>query len=132
MKVHLITLLTTLLAATPMSFASQINDCGDSSFDNETSGGSPKVSDCQKIASNIAGGGSWYLDDSTTQRQLVQYGTCAFGARLTENGPNYIGNQDIIDLINDSISKFQSNGLVGSKGSMSCGGSGVAWALYHT
>lgn len=36
-----------------------VNDCGDSTFVNQSSGGSPTVSDCQQIARNIAGGGTW-------------------------------------------------------------------------
>jgi hypothetical protein len=48
-----------------------------------------------------------------------------------------VGNQDIIDLINDSVSKFQRDGLVGSKGVMNCQQLGldltyVLWGLYHT
>lgn len=35
------------------------NYCGDSTFINQTSGASPKVSDCRVIISNISGGGTW-------------------------------------------------------------------------
>ena len=36
-----------------------INNCGDSTFVNQSSGGSPRVEDCLRIARNIAGGGTW-------------------------------------------------------------------------
>ncbi|KAL2820977.1 putative necrosis-inducing factor-domain-containing protein [Aspergillus cavernicola] len=131
MKIPTFALLAPLLAAT-YAAADSINDCGDSSFDNNSSGGSPEVSDCQQIAANIAGGGSWTLDGSSVQRQLVQYGTCAFGAWAT--GLTYIGNADIIGLIDDSISQFEWNGLVGASGEMDCqyGPSRTYWAIYHT
>jgi hypothetical protein len=35
------------------------NHCGVSTFVNRSSGGSPKVADCQQMARNIAGGGTW-------------------------------------------------------------------------
>ncbi|KAF2830339.1 hypothetical protein CC86DRAFT_402385 [Ophiobolus disseminans] len=117
-----------------------INDCGDSSFENQSSGGSPKVSDCQQMARNIAGGGTW----TTTfylQRTLVTHKTCAFGVYSqgsSNTGTAFnVGNQDIIDLVNTSIAKFQWNGLVGAKGKMPCEGvradwADVEWGLYHT
>ncbi|KAE8130935.1 putative necrosis-inducing factor-domain-containing protein [Aspergillus pseudotamarii] len=117
-----------------------IDDCGDSTFENQTSDASPLVSDCQQITRNIAGGGTWEVEDFGGQHQLVQYGTCAFGVTGDKsiNG-FYVGNSDIIDLINDSISRYNWNGKVGSKGSMGCqsltglmGGVTVTWGLYHT
>lgn len=120
-----------------------VNDCGDSSFENQTTGGSPAVEDCLQIAANIAGGGTWEVEDiAFDQHQLVQYKTCALGVTgvATEGaGAFLIGNQDIIDLINSSIDQFQWNGLVGAKGYMTCieGGAqniqvGVEWGVYHT
>ncbi|KAF9053378.1 hypothetical protein BJ165DRAFT_1524072 [Panaeolus papilionaceus] len=42
-----------------------------------------------------------------------------------------VGNQDIIDIINDSIKKFQSSaGRVGAEGVMKCDSSKVDWGLY--
>ncbi|KAJ5831849.1 hypothetical protein N7474_000160 [Penicillium riverlandense] len=94
-----------------------INDCGDSSFTNESTGG-----------------GTWEVD-GRTQHQLVQYGTCGFDVETKAKGFK-IGNQDIIDLINSSIEQFQWNGVVGSKGDMSCqdliSHVSVFWGLYHT
>ncbi|KAB8532537.1 hypothetical protein FH972_025482 [Carpinus fangiana] len=118
-----------------------INDCGDSSFNNNSSDGSPTVADCQMIASNISGGGTWEVEQLTpSQHQLVQYGTCAFGVQTDDTSINgaYIGNQDIIDIINASIEQFEFNGLVGASGKMECqslqgnaGSAVVEWGLYH-
>lgn len=84
-----------------------INDCGGSTFVDESSGGSPLISDCRQIATNIAGGGSWEVENFLAQQhQLVQSGTCAFGVQgdgEAEDDGFYVGNQDIIDLINSSI-----------------------------
>ncbi|KAH8662546.1 putative necrosis-inducing factor-domain-containing protein [Xylariales sp. PMI_506] len=108
-----------------------VNDCGDSTFENQSSGGSPLVSDCLQLAANIAGGGSWRLE-IYEQRTLATYGTCAFGATA---GPSvtYIGNQDIIDLIHTSVDRFTWFGLVGAKGQMPCQlfGYTVSWGIYH-
>ncbi|GFF25316.1 hypothetical protein IFM46972_01364 [Aspergillus udagawae] len=104
---------------------SSINDCGYSTFVNQSSGGSPRVDDCLQIARNIAGGGTWVVSAvAGVHHQLLQYGTCAFGVEHDPDfadGPIYkIGNQDIIDLINDSVNRFQWFGLVGAKGEMDC------------
>ncbi|KAJ6179583.1 hypothetical protein N7519_010044 [Penicillium mononematosum] len=98
-----------------------INDCGDSTFINQSTGGSPLVADCQHLARNIAGGGTWKVTFTDSQHQLAQYGTCAFGIE-GDNPMNtaYVGNQDIIDVINTSIAKFQWEGKIGTKGTMAC------------
>jgi hypothetical protein len=157
------TVLVTLLAAASAAPASlqarkSVNDCGSSTFENQSSDGSPLITDCQQIATNIAGmfshflhlspplithklgGGTWSIGTGGGgQHQLVQYGTCAFGVN-TEDSANvgHIGNQDIIDLINESISRFSYNGKVGAKGKVGCqsatglvGGTEFIWGLYH-
>jgi Pathogen effector len=122
------------------SAANSVNDCGDSSFTNETSNASPSVNDCLQIASNIGGGGTWEVENiAQQQHQLVQYGSCALGVQGSGSGQGdwfHVGNQDIIDLIHSSIDMYQWNGKVGSKGNMPCQGAGgnvnVNWGLYHT
>jgi hypothetical protein len=173
-----LTVLATILAvasaapsAEPISLEARnsVNDCGDSTFENQSSDGSPLIVDCQKIASNIAGtskpsalpspisdttlfhpgfianmhfvgGGTWSIGNGGDgHRKLVQYGTCAFGVDKSDTtNVGYVGNQDIIDLINESIRRFSYNGKVGSKGSMDCqSAQGVVdsvrfgWGLYH-
>jgi len=129
----------TMYISKSLMAASSVNDCGDSSFINQSTGGSPLISDCQQITRNIASSGTWPVA-SGAQRKLVQYGTCALGAQLS-NTANiaYVGNQDIIDLINTSIDKFSWNGKVGAKCTMDCqsargliGSSRVDWGIYHT
>lgn len=116
-----------------------INDCGDSSFENDTSNASPTADDCEMIARNIAGGGTWEVPFSG-QHQLVQYGSCAFGVQWNGNTAThyYVGNQDIMDLINSAVTMFEWNGLVGARGVMNCEsdelnamGGNVLWGLYH-
>ncbi|KAJ5605485.1 hypothetical protein N7510_008266 [Penicillium lagena] len=113
-----------------------INDCGASTFVDQTTGGSPTVSDCQQMIDNIADGGSWEVPD-TAQRQLVQYGTCAFGAQQdSDGGIIYVGNSDIIDLVTTAIDLFQWEGLVGATGDMPCNivgasTSNTTWGLYY-
>ncbi|KAH7129015.1 putative necrosis-inducing factor-domain-containing protein [Dactylonectria macrodidyma] len=127
-------------AKSALEARASINDCGDSTFINQSSGGSPTVNDCRQIAYNIRNGGTWTVGAGGEHHQLVQYGTCAFGAQGDGSiNAAYIGNQDIIDLINSSIDKFQWNGLVGAKGSMGCqslkglvGGATMNWGIYHT
>ncbi|KAF5668773.1 RF2-like protein [Fusarium denticulatum] len=142
-------LMAAFAAASPITESStstltkrkSVNDCGDSTFENHSSGGSPLLADCQRIARNIAGGGTWTVGAGGEHHQLVQYGTCAFGAQGAGSNMNaaYIGNQDIIDLINSSIEKFQWEGKVGAAGVMGCqsltglvGSVNMRWGIYHT
>ena len=71
------------------------------------------------------------------QHQIAQYGSCKFGIQATNlHGNIYfkIAAQDIVDIINDSISKFGASGRVGAKGNMDCKGNiqsqSVLWGLY--
>jgi len=138
-----IALLATLGLAAPTSpvpasenpLVKRVNDCGGSTFENQSSGGSPTVADCRRLHDNIAGDGTW-ISNPNTQRTLATYGTCAFGVDNTGLGIARIGNEDIRDLIRDSINRFQWNNLVGAKGRMTCqgptGDQTVTWGLYHT
>jgi hypothetical protein len=126
-------------AALLLAKRGQENTCGDSTFENKSSPASPKVSDCQTIARNIAGGGKWTVGAGGEHHQLVQFGTCAFGAQGAGSDMNsaFIGNTDIIDLINDSIRRFEWNGLVGASGVVGCrsmtglvGGVRMRWGIY--
>lgn len=130
--------------AIPLDRRNSVNDCGDSSFINQSSGGSPLISDCQQIAANIHAGGTWsvYEGADLSPTQIVSYGTCVMDVkgRTPDDGTFKIGNQDIIDIINSSIEKFAWNGLVGAMGTTACQGffggedytSTVDWRLYHT
>lgn len=76
-----------------------INDCGDSTFVDETSDASPLISDCEIIVSNIQNGGSWTTGDGGYWRQLVQFGTCALGVQGDFQAQVfYVGNEDIMNV----------------------------------
>ncbi|KAK3898494.1 hypothetical protein C8A05DRAFT_47209 [Staphylotrichum tortipilum] len=118
-----------------------VNECGDSTPNNRGSDASPPVSDCKVLVSRIeATGGNWQVDWSLRkQHQLVEYGKCAFGVTgiggNSDNAWYYIGEEDISNLIRDSIAKFGGTGKVGTMGTMWCRGSGshtqeVEWGLY--
>ncbi|KAI2719895.1 hypothetical protein CBS147318_3201 [Penicillium roqueforti] len=90
-----------------------INDCGSSTFINQSSGGSPLVADCQHLARKLGQSVPAVLDTA------------------------HIGNQDIIDVINSSIAKFKWEGKIGAKGTMGCqtvtksGNTPMTWGIYH-
>jgi hypothetical protein len=119
--------------------SAKINDCGNSSFENQSSGGSPLISDCQILVDNIRGDGTWTTMVGD-QRQLAQLGTCAFGVYVPGNNLHLykVGNEDIRNLITDSIRMFGWQGKVGAKGLMPCQPVGgpdddwVEWSIYHT
>jgi hypothetical protein len=62
---------------------------------------------------------------------MVTYGTCAFGATAETAVGVKVGNEDVRDLIRDSIAKFSWQGKVGAGGRIEYNG-GVTWGLYHT
>lgn len=115
--------------------------CGLSTFEDRTSRASPRIEDCLHIASNIAYSGRWDIDMFLgKQRRIADYGTCAFGVQGHPISPGeiktYIGHEDIIDIINDSIDKFGADGLIGARGIMECldyrGRQRIVdWGIYH-
>ncbi|WEW59000.1 hypothetical protein PRK78_004468 [Emydomyces testavorans] len=113
--------------------------CDSSTFEDQTSGASPPVSDCLQIVKNIQGtGGEWEVENALGQQhQLVQFGKCRFGVQGKGKDGNvdfHVGAQDIIDIINDSVKRFGGSGKVGSTGTMQCRGTvkkqNVEWGLY--
>lgn len=157
MKLPIATALTTLLAfaqAAPATSsepdlqarsARHVNDCGKSTFENQSSKASPLVADCRQLARNIANGGTWVSHDPywtsgnrdvPKWQQLAKYGTCAFGIKATSgedmSGHDAkVGNEDIINIIHTSISKFEWHHKVGAKGTMYCQGDVHGWYLTH-
>ncbi|KAK5799831.1 hypothetical protein VI817_002043 [Penicillium citrinum] len=115
--------------------------CGDSTFVDQTTDGSPLIEDCLQIIKNIQEDAS---TDYTTQvlgknqRRIVEHATCAMGVEATEEKGNadfVVGGQDVIDIINESVKRFGRDGKVGAKGNMDCNGNikgqGVLWGIYH-
>jgi hypothetical protein len=115
------------------------NVCGISTFISLTSGASPFVKDCLSIVNHVLDKGHWQVEAGSGKlHQLVQSATCAFGVRYKSNSVAgyHIGSSDIVDIINDSIRMFASDGRVGSTGSMPCNdaqseSANVEWGLYH-
>ncbi|KAF9890425.1 hypothetical protein FE257_005830 [Aspergillus nanangensis] len=114
--------------------------CKTSTFVDQTSEGSPTVPDCMQIVRNIANtDGQWKVENAIgSHHQLVQFGSCAFGVQGMRKDGNvdfYIGAQDIVDIISESVRRFGGSGKVGAKGEMSCEGTikgqDVEWGLYH-
>lgn len=114
--------------------------CGDSTFVDQTSDASPKVDDCLTIIKNIEGDAS---SDWTTEvvgkphREILSYGSCAFGVEATKVHGNVnfvVGGQDVKDIILDAIDKFARDGKVGAKGNMECNGNTkkqpIKWGIY--
>jgi GH18 family chitinase len=116
------------------------DDCGDSSFENQTSGASPDVEDCLAIIKNIEGDGGteWTTQVvGKNQRKIASAGSCAFGVEATKVNGNVnfkVGGQDVIDIINEAVKQFGGDGKVGAKGDMKCNGNtkdqDVKWGIY--
>ncbi|KAL4789112.1 chitinase [Aspergillus venezuelensis] len=124
----------------PCDLPPGINECDDSTFEDETSDASPLVEDCLQIIKNIEEDGS---TDFTMQvagmphRQILQHATCAFGVEATKQDGNVnfkVGGQDVINIINDAVNKFGGK-KIGAKGEMKCNGNmhdqDVMWGIYH-
>ncbi|KAK8070737.1 hypothetical protein PG997_010940 [Apiospora hydei] len=117
----------------PHAHDSRHDVCGASTLENRSSSASPRAEDCRQLARRIAGGGGmWTFGDlgSGVQQTLATYGTCAFGAEALDwfpyvvRGTSYfqhakVGSQDVVDLVEDAVDRFEWEGLVGARGS--CG-----------
>ncbi|KAL3481105.1 putative necrosis-inducing factor-domain-containing protein [Aspergillus californicus] len=110
----------------------RITHCGTSTYENQSSGGSPLIDDCLQLAGNIASGGDWTTWFWT--RTIASYGTCGFSVWTGNYEPDKIGNQDVITIIQESIRQFSWQGLVGARGEMYCTEETypMTWAIYHT
>lgn len=125
----------------PCDIPPGLSECSDSSFEDQTSGASPKVEDCRQIITNIQGDGStkWTTQVvGKNQREIASSGSCHFGVEATKVNGNVnfaFGGQDVIDIINDAIEQFgNADGLVGAKGDLQCNGNikqqAVKWGIY--
>ncbi|CAI7608393.1 unnamed protein product [Penicillium viridicatum] len=91
------------------------DDCQSSSFIDQTSDASPSVSDCMQIVNNIINtDGEWTIQVvGERQHALVSYGGCKFGVQATDEHGNVnfkVAASDIVDIIEESVSKFGGNG----------------------
>ncbi|OIW23925.1 hypothetical protein CONLIGDRAFT_637162 [Coniochaeta ligniaria NRRL 30616] len=99
---------------------------------------SPLAGDCIKLAQRIRGAGEWKVESIYgNHHQLVEYRTCAFGVMGIQFAYNFnLGNQDIIDLLRDSVRDFTVDGKVAASGKMQCVGRfaksvWVEWGIYR-
>ncbi|KAF9037159.1 putative necrosis-inducing factor-domain-containing protein, partial [Panaeolus papilionaceus] len=118
-----------------------VGTCDDSTFINQSSGGSPRVDDCLQITRNVDPNRVYTLPIDS-YFEIESFGTCAIGgfsAFVRPMSNVKIGGQDVIDIITDSVRRFQWNGLVGAKGDMRCQmnpdlyhwSQRVDWGIYH-
>ncbi|ORY12617.1 putative necrosis-inducing factor-domain-containing protein [Clohesyomyces aquaticus] len=132
------------MPTTPRAESSRLtprtNDCGASDFVNASSTGSPLISDCLQIAANIVHGGAFFITAVNFEHTIASFGSCAFQVQTSDFGIVHVGNEDIIDLINESIARFAApnpgQNFVGASGQMGCQTVGhtapVAWAIIRT
>jgi hypothetical protein len=107
----------------------RINDCDYSSF-NEWLRPAP-LADCQKIYDNIVGSGTWSIK-AMLEKTIVSYKGCGLTVYNHEWVDwIYIGNDDIRDLIRESIARYNDGHNVTAKGDVWCKSSlvGVQKAL---
>ncbi|EKV10555.1 glycoside hydrolase family 18 protein [Penicillium digitatum] len=114
-----------------------VTKCSGYTYQDETSSASPKVSDCQTIIKNIQGTNGEWTTGIGHQREIAKFGSCQFGVQnvgVTGDVTYYTGSQDIVNIINEAISRYASDGLVGAAGYMECSGDAdhqkVKWGVY--
>ncbi|KAK8139989.1 hypothetical protein PG984_000055 [Apiospora sp. TS-2023a] len=118
-----------------------ISDCGDSTFEDQTSDASPSVADCRAMLDNIRGTqGEWEIENAVERQHEIAHSPnfeCKFGVQgkgINGNINFHVGVQDIVDIVEESIKRYGSGGKVGAKGRMSCRGTvkgqDVEWGLY--
>ncbi|KAK3984158.1 putative necrosis-inducing factor-domain-containing protein [Cladorrhinum sp. PSN332] len=116
--------------------------CEDYSWEDQTSGASPLVEDCEELYRTLGTGDkgdlNWTIGD--IQSKLALYKTCYIGGQRAEHGTSSLGNEDLRTLIRKSIDTYRTKfpdgtERVGSKGKMKCGeldGDWVSWGIYHS
>ncbi|KAB5566607.1 putative necrosis-inducing factor-domain-containing protein [Coniochaeta sp. 2T2.1] len=124
--------------------SSSSDKCGPSSFRNQRDNASPSIEDCLRMTANMANAGYWDVMATGRLVHVANSGTCVFSvtAKVIDRGFDeffFVGNQDIIDLINSSVQKFGSRGKVAAQGEMECisyAGNDhrthVQWAIYNS
>ncbi|KAI5804670.1 putative necrosis-inducing factor-domain-containing protein [Peziza echinospora] len=106
-----------------------VNTCGDSTFVDTTTKYSPKIRDCEAIATQVLKEATfWYSYPEQAPSQggwdrIEKVGTCVFAVRTTveeADGGSKVGNTDVADLIRDSIARFGKDEKVAAQGVMKC------------
>lgn len=116
--------------------------CKKSTFVDQTNAASPYAKDCLAIIKKIENDptSEWKtLVGGKPHRKILWYGTCVFAveaANVKGNFKFWVGGQDVIDLINDTVNKFSRDGRVAAYGHMQCKGNvkdqRTKWSIYNT
>lgn len=109
-----------MAAAAPLTNTTSQYYCGSTSIQNNTSPGSPSVSDCQTLAAQLAPQGPWNTSSEYTLT-LGEYGTCALSVSQFGETQGTIGGKDAAGLIKDSV-VFAAGGKVATSGGTVCKG----------
>ena len=136
--VFLLTLATTVTTAptspafSPLPLHKRVNNCGGSTFVDQTNNNAAKVEDCQLLLKILEQPflKSFGWEVGSTETEILTTDTCTFTSRATaRNAKGTVGNEDAFDLIRDSIAKYQRNGRVAARGIMPCGGVEMEWRV---
>lgn len=121
----------------PCNSLQGVTKCSGYTYEDETTSASPLVSDCKVLMSNIAGTTGTWTTGIGPQRTIPKYGTCKFGVQsvgVTGDVTFNTGSQDVVNIITESIAKYEWEGRVGAKGYMKCDGDAgsqkVKWGLF--
>ncbi|KAK8012878.1 chitinase [Apiospora marii] len=114
----------------PCDAVKGLSKCGEYEFDE---GGtvdedSPSVRDCEQIIRNIQGDTTtdWTQEVVGKKWRHIQADGCRFSFRASKVGDNivfYVGGQNVIDLIEQSVRDYAKDGRVSASGHMTCGAS---------
>jgi hypothetical protein len=95
--------------------------CGHSTFINKSSSGSPRATDCSKLAAWLRKTPhTWLIPPG--RMELAQEGSCVFAVNTANTGNPFVGNDDVADLIQDAVRMFKWNHMIGAEGEMGCPG----------
>ncbi|KAK3312158.1 hypothetical protein B0H66DRAFT_578425 [Apodospora peruviana] len=115
----------------PCDAVKGLSKCGEYEFDEGSTGAdSPSVTDCEQIIRNIQGDTTtdWSQEVVGKPWRDLKAGGCKFSFRASKINGNsvfYVGGQNVIDLIEQSVKDFAKDGKVSASGHMTCGGSAV-------
>ncbi|KAI1405195.1 putative necrosis-inducing factor-domain-containing protein [Hypoxylon fuscum] len=112
--------------------------CETLSYNDRTDSSSPSSADCQQTCRSIlTDAGDWGVDfngQPAGYRDNLVLSDCPFGIERETDGDSSsfsfsVHNQDIIDVVGQSINKFAGNhgGKVKAEGTMKCDGHTVRW-----
>ena len=120
------------------------DDCNGGDIINQSSSGSPLVSNCQSLADSLQNAAETQVGtEADGFKTSWTLGTCGFSASTKNVGFANVGNGNAADLIKASIAMFAApnpgQNFVGAKGTMGCQITGltaeiasVKWAIFHT